>query len=92
MPGWGNARWFPIRRLPNGFNTATSFDITLTFENGSSIVTTPGANGIVLQGERGRIFVIRGRITGRPIEKLTPADRNHFAEEVIRSRLIHPAW
>ena len=70
--------------LPNGFNTATSFDITLTFENGSSIVTTPGANGILLEGELGRIFVNRGRITGRPIEELTPADRDHFAEQVIR--------
>jgi predicted dehydrogenase len=71
-------------KLPNGFNTATTFDVTLTFENGSSIVTTPGANGILLEGELGRILVNRGRIAGKPIEELTAADRDHYADEVIR--------
>ncbi|MDZ7618789.1 MAG: hypothetical protein U1E05_17425, partial [Patescibacteria group bacterium] len=67
-----------------GFNTATTFHATLTFANGSSIVTTPGENGIVLEGEEGRILVNRGRIAGKPIEELTAADRDHFADEVVR--------
>ena len=71
-------------KLPNGFNTATTFHATLTFANGSSLVTTPGENGIVLEGEEGRILVNRGRIAGKPIEELTAADRDHFAEEVVR--------
>ncbi len=71
-------------KLPNGFNTATTFEATLTFANGSSIVAIPGENGILLEGELGRIHVNRGRITGKPIEDLTAADRNHFANEVVR--------
>lgn len=37
-----------------------NFDVTLTFANGSSIVTTIGENGILLEGEEGRILVNRG--------------------------------
>ena len=36
------------------------------------------------QGEEGRIHVNRARITGKPIEDLTAADRARFAEEVVR--------
>ncbi|MDY0166000.1 MAG: Gfo/Idh/MocA family oxidoreductase [Thermoguttaceae bacterium] len=71
-------------KLPNGFNAATTFDVTLTFANGSSLVTTPGENGILLEGEEGRILVNRGRITGKPIEELTAADRQRLGEEVVR--------
>ena len=72
-------------RLPNGFNTATTFKATLTFENGSSIIAQPGpSNGILLEGEEGRIYVNRGKITGKPIEDLTAADRARFGEEVVR--------
>lgn len=71
-------------KLPNGFNTATTFDVTLTFANGSSIVTTPGENGILLEGEDGRIQVNRGRVTGKPIEELTTADRRRLGDEIIK--------
>ena len=81
-------------KLPNGFNTATTFDVTLTFAGGSSIVARPGpSNGILLEGEEGRIHVNRARITGKPIEDLTAADRARFAEEVVRlykGRAIDP--
>lgn len=74
-------------KLPNGFNTATTFEATLTFENGSSIVACPNkgfGNGILMEGEEGRIMVNRARITGKPIEDLTAADRARFADEVVR--------
>jgi myo-inositol 2-dehydrogenase / D-chiro-inositol 1-dehydrogenase len=71
--------------LPNGYNTATTFEATLSFGNGSSIVACPGkSNGILLEGEDGRIHVNRGRITGEPIEELSAADRARFADQVVR--------
>lgn len=80
-------------KLPNGFNTATTFDVTLTFANGSSIVTTPGENGILLEGEEDTILVNRAGITGKPIEDLTAADRERLAGEVVKlykGRTIDP--
>jgi myo-inositol 2-dehydrogenase / D-chiro-inositol 1-dehydrogenase len=71
-------------KLPNGFNTASTFDVTLTFANGSSIVTKVAENGILMEGDEGRILVNRGRIAGKPIEELTPADRDRLADEVIK--------
>jgi hypothetical protein len=71
-------------KLPNGHNTATTFDVTVTFANGSSIVIKPGENGIVLEGEDGRILVNRGRITGKAIEELTAADRQRLGDEIVK--------
>jgi len=52
------------------FNTAHDFNIVHTFANGLQIhVTSRGDNGILIEGTRGRIFVNRERITGKPIEE-----------------------
>jgi predicted dehydrogenase len=72
-------------KLPNGFNTATQFEVTLRYANGSSMVATHGpGNGILMEGEKGRIYVNRARLTGKPIEDLTTADRDELAQEVGR--------
>ena len=73
------------KKLPNGFNTATSFEVTLRFENGSSLVATHGpGNGIMIEGEKGRIYVNRARLSGKPIEELTKADNDWLADETVR--------
>ncbi len=71
-------------KLPNGYNTATQFEVTLTFANKSSMVVNSSGNGILIEGEKGRIHVNRGRITGKPIEELTKADRDWLVEEAAR--------
>ncbi len=72
-------------KLPNAYNVATRpFDVTLTFANGSSMVATGEGHDILLEGEDGRIMVNRGRITGRPIEELTTADRQRLADEIVK--------
>lgn len=71
--------------LPNGYNTATKFSIDLTFANGNSMSVNDHykrdnenvdfPNGILFEGEKGRIFVNRGKLEGKPVEDLTDADR-----------------
>jgi len=72
-------------RLPNGFNTVTTFEVTHRFANGSTMVVVPGpGNGVLIEGENGRIFVNRGRLSGKPIEELTKADRESLGDQTIR--------
>ncbi len=80
--------------LENGYNAATTFSIDLTFANGSVInvndnyVSEDGGtefpNGILFVGSRGRIFVNRGKLTGKPVEELTEADNEKLEEEMAR--------
>ncbi len=63
------------------FNTAHDYAVKCKFENGiQMIVDSRSDNGILFEGTKGRVFVSRGRITGKPIEenwdegKFTEAD------------------
>lgn len=79
--------------LPNGYNTATEFGIDLEFLNGAKISVnhfyqrderTKFPNGILFEGEKGRIFVNRERLVGQPIENLTEADHADLAQWVTK--------
>ncbi|MFW6125337.1 MAG: Gfo/Idh/MocA family protein, partial [Pirellulales bacterium] len=71
--------------IPNGYNTATKFQITLTYENGNKMIVRHGpGNGVLFEGEKGRIFVNRGRLTGKPIEELSDADKKWLDEEIVK--------
>ena len=81
--------------LKNGYNAATTFDVDLSFANGSVInvndeyVSEDGKtkfpNGILFVGSRGRIFVNRGKLTGKPVEELTDSDNKNL--EVAMAKL-----
>lgn len=69
--------------VPNGYNTATQFEITLTFDNGSRIVVRHGpGNGIEFAGEKGTLFVSRSQLTGKPVEEMPEADVAWLNEEI----------
>ncbi len=52
------------------YNTATEFAVKCKFANGiEMIVDSSSENGILFEGTKGRIFVDRGKITGKPIEE-----------------------
>ncbi len=79
--------------LPNGYNTATKFHIDLTFDNGSVINVNHHykregdnvdfGNGILFEGEKGRIFVNRGKLEGKPVDALTDADNAELDKAIV---------
>lgn len=60
---------FPVD--PSRYNTATQFLLQAKFADGIEIeIRHDRDNGIVFEGTEGRIFVNRGRLTGKPVEDL----------------------
>jgi predicted dehydrogenase len=54
----------------DSYNTSQDFAIVCTYPGGVEMtVTSRGDNGILFEGEKGKLFVNRGKITGAPIEE-----------------------
>jgi predicted dehydrogenase len=66
--------------VPNGYNVARKFSARLLYPGGLELlVDDEGRNGVMFEGELGRIFVNRGTIAGRPVEELRdPLPRDKF--------------
>ncbi len=57
--------------VENGFNVAVDFNATYRYANNVVMtVSDTGRNGIMLTGDKGRIFVNRGTISGAPVDAL----------------------
>ena len=69
------------------YNTATAFHVVAKFENGVELHIHDGNsthkldNGVLIEGTKGRIFVNRGRLKGKPVEDLKD---NPLPEGAIR--------
>ena len=62
------------------YNTSHDYSVKCKFENGIVMdVTSRGDNGILFEGTKGRMFVNRGKITGKPIEENW--DRDQYSDE-----------
>ena len=57
--------------VENGFNVAVDFNATYRYANDVVMtISDTGRNGIMLTGDKGRLFVNRGTISGAPVEAL----------------------
>src|SRR5262249_54546314 len=82
------------KKLPNGYHTPSKFDIDLEFGNGAvlNVVSayesadgkTKFPNGILFEGDDGRIFVNREKLTGKPVEDMNKNDQAKLNEAVVR--------
>jgi len=72
------------------YNTATRFLIQTTFADGQELeIRHDRGNGILLEGTEGRIFVNRGRLTGRAVEELKSKPlREGALESVYKNRSL----
>ena len=59
----------PVQR--DRYNTATEFLFNVDFPGGTRMVIRHDTdNGVLIEGEKGRIFVSRGKLAGEPVEAL----------------------
>lgn len=57
--------------VDNRYNTATKFNIKAIYDDGVELTIRHDMdNGILFEGTRGRIFVNRGKLVGKPVEDL----------------------
>ena len=70
--------------IPNGYNVAHTFDCNMKFAGGNTIRLYSGDNELIISGDKGRIRVNRGGLTGKPVEELTPADEEWLDVEILK--------
>lgn len=58
-------------QIADGYNVAKDFAATVRYANGVILeIADHGRNGILLEGDAGRIFVNRGVLAGKPVDDL----------------------
>ncbi|MEM9826985.1 MAG: Gfo/Idh/MocA family oxidoreductase, partial [Planctomycetota bacterium] len=67
--------------MKDRYNTATQFNYVVKYPGGTEmVIRNDGGNGCLIQGDKGRIFVNRGKLTGKPVEELAS---NPLPEDAI---------
>lgn len=58
-----------LPKIENGYNTPKNPIVEMIYPGDVLVVITSGDEGVLFEGEKGRIYVNRGRVTGKPIEE-----------------------
>ncbi len=68
--------------VDNQYNTSHDFNVICSFDDGIEMhITSRGDNGILFEGEKGRLFVNRGKITGQPVEENW--DKDQYSDDDV---------
>ena len=68
---------FPVQ--DDCYNTAHDYNVVCQFKDFQMDVSSRAARGVLFEGEKGRIFVNRGKISGKPIEENW--DKDQYTDE-----------
>jgi myo-inositol 2-dehydrogenase / D-chiro-inositol 1-dehydrogenase len=55
-------------KVAGGYNTPKEPIVSCTYADGAVVEIVTGDEGVLFEGEKGRLYVNRGRVTGKPIE------------------------
>lgn len=67
--------------IANGYNTPKFFTVDMIYPGDVHLHVNIGDNGVLFEGTEGRVYVNRGRITGKPYEDL---EENPLPEDRIK--------
>jgi predicted dehydrogenase len=78
-----------LPNIPGGFNTPKLVTVDYQYPNGVQLLLRaqpPGDEGVLIEGDQGRIYVNRGRLTGKPIEEqdADPKLKEKIMEDVTK--------
>lgn len=78
-----------LPNIPGGFNTPRLVTVDYEYPNGVQLLMRaqpPGDEGLLIEGDQGRIYVNRGRLTGKPIEEqdADPKLKEKIMEDVVK--------
>ncbi len=74
----------PFEELPVSYNVANRFRVDMKLPNGNEVTLLSGPNELIISGEKGRIRVNRGGLTGAPVEEIEkdPKQQEWLDEQV----------
>jgi predicted dehydrogenase len=70
-----------LPNIPNGYNVPNNFTVDYLYPDDVHVHVNIGDNGVLFEGDKSRVYVNRGRITGKPYEELA---ENPLPEDRIR--------
>jgi hypothetical protein len=56
--------------IENGYNTPSAFTVDMLYPDDVHLEVVLGDEGVLFEGDKSRLYVNRGRITGKPVEEL----------------------
>jgi len=76
----------PFQDLPVSYNVANRFRVDMKLPGGNEITLFSGKNELILSGDKGKIRVNRGGLSGKPVEEINASeqDRQWLDEEVSK--------
>lgn len=75
-----------LPNIPDGYNTPNLFTVDYTYPNDVTLHVNIGDNGVLFEGDKSRVYVNRGRISGKPVEELKDNPLPDDAIRLVKSR------